>query len=220
MASDYERDIRRDIATEQPAPARSMFAGFKPKPTVALEQPVIPEPPQLGSAVQRYARAIADIARMQKGNLPVLPHQEAALAKATDRLNQIRPHAARDLGSALAQNPGLVHDAAEGRTQRAIRAMRLETEIRNDPDKRADRFVARWRDLDRQRMGFADSGDHGRAKRIADNMGAMAQGLHRDPQLESVLRNRTQQLGVGMQMDAGLGRNLMRYLGIGLGIGR
>ena len=191
----------------------------RPKPAVALEQAVTPEPPQLGSAVQRYARAVADIERLQKGNLPVLPHQEAALAKASDLLNQIRPEAARDLDSAFAQNPGLVRDAAEGHTQRAIRAMRLETEIRNDPDKRADRFVARWRDLDRQRMGFADSGDHGRAQRIADSMGAMAQGLHRDPQLESVLRNRTRQLGVGMQMDAGIGRQLMRYLGLGLGIG-
>jgi len=47
----------------------------------------------------------------------------------------------------------------------------------------------------------------------------MAQGLHRDPQLESVLRSRARQLGVGMQMDAGIGRQLMRYLGLGLGIG-
>ncbi len=220
MASDYEREIRREVAPEQPAPSRSMFAGFRPKPTIALEPAVTPEPPQLGSAVQRYARAFTDIERMQKSNLPVLPHQEAALAKATDRLNQIRPEGGRDLGSAFAQNPGLVHQAAEGSTQRAIRAMRLETEIRNDPDKRADRFVSRWRGLDRERLSSANSGDHGRAQRIADSMGAMAKGLHRDPQLESVLRNHTQQLGVGMQMDAGLGRNLMRYLGIGLGIGR
>ena len=220
MATDYERDIGRDVATEQPVPARSIFAGFKPKAAVALEQAAAPEPPQLGSAVQRYARAAADIERMQERNLPVLPHQEAALAKATDRLNQIRPEAGRDLGSAFAQNPGLVHQAAEGSTQRAIRAMRLETEIRNDPDKRADRFVSRWRGLNRERLSSANSGDHGRAQRIADSMGAMAKGLHRDPQLESVLRNRAQQLGVGMQMDAGLGRNLMRYLGIGLGISR
>jgi Ti-type conjugative transfer relaxase TraA len=220
MASDYEPEIRRGIVPEQPASARSMFAGFRPKPLVALEPAVTPEPPPLGAAVQRYARAAADIERMQERNLPVLPHQEAALAKATDRLNQIRPEAASDLGSAFAENPGLVRDAAEGSTQRALRAMRFETEIRHDPNKRADRFVSRWRGLDQQRTSFANSGDHGRAKRIADSMGAMAQGLHRDPQLESVLRNRTQQLGVGMQMDAGIGRNLMRYLGIGLGIGR
>jgi hypothetical protein len=98
--------------------------------------------------------------------------------------------------------------------------MRTETEIRHDPNKRADRFVSHWRGLDRQRMSFANSGDHGRAERIADSMGAIAQGLHRDPQLESVLRNRTRELGIGMQMDASLGRNLMRYLGLGLGIGR
>ena len=97
--------------------------------------------------------------------------------------------------------------------------MRLETEIRRDPDKGADRFVSRWRGLDQQRMSFANSGDHGSAKRVADSMSTMAQGLHRDPQLESVLRNRTRQLGIGMEMDAGIGRQLMRYLGLGLGIG-
>ena len=220
MASDYERDSRRDVIPGRQAPARSMFAGFRPKPTVALEPVVKPEPPQLGSAVHRYARAVADIDRMQGRGLPVLAHQEAALAKATDRLNQIRPEAGRDLGSALAQNPGLVRDAAEGRTQHAIRAMRVETEIRHDPNKRADRFVSNWRSLDRARMSFDRKGDSGSAKRIADSMGAMAQGLHRDPQLESVLRNRARQLGVGMQMDIGIGRQLMRYLGLGLGIGR
>ena len=30
MASDYEREIRRDIVPERAAPARSIFAGFKP----------------------------------------------------------------------------------------------------------------------------------------------------------------------------------------------
>ncbi len=219
MASDYEPDIRRDIVPDQPAPARSIFAGFKPKPTLAVEQAVTPEPPQLGSAVQRYARAVADIGRMQDRGLPVLPHQQVALTKAADRLDQIRPAAARDLASAFAENPSLVREAAAGGTQRAIRAMRLETEIRHDPGKRADRFVSRWRGLDRQRLSFADNGDHGNAKRIADSMSAMAQGLHRDPQLESVLRNRTRQPGIEMQMDTGLGRQLMRYLGLGLGIG-
>ena len=151
--------------------------------------------------------------------MPVLPHQEMALAKAADWLDQIRPEAARDLASAFAENPSLVRETAEGRTQRAIRAMRLETEVRLDPDKRAERFVTRWRGLHQQRLSFADSGDHGSAKRIADSMSARAQGLHRDPQLESVLHNRTRQLGVGMAMDTGIGRQLMRYLGRGLGIG-
>ncbi len=219
MASDYERDISRDLVPERPAPARSIFAGFKPKPALAVEQAVTTEPPQLGSAVQRYARAVADIDRMQERGLPVLPHQKSALGKAAGRLDQIRPDTARDLASAFAENPGLVREATEGRTQRTIRAMRLETEIRQDPAKRADQFISRWRGLDQQRMSFADSGDHGSAQRIADRMSAMAQGLHRDPQLESVLRNRTRQLGIEMQMDTGIGRQLMRYLGIGLGIG-
>jgi Ti-type conjugative transfer relaxase TraA len=219
MASDYEPEARREIAPERPAPARSIFTGFKPKPAIVVEQAATPEPQQLGAAVQRYARAVADIDRMEGRGLPVLPHQKSALAKAAERLDQIRPEGARDLASALAENSSLVRETAEGRTQPAIRAMRIETEIRNDPGKRADRFVSRWRGLDQQRMSFADSGQHGSAKRIADNMSAMAEGLHRDPQLESVLRNRTRQIGIEMQMDAGIGRQLMRYLGRGLGLG-
>jgi hypothetical protein len=58
---------------------------------------------------------------------------------------------------------------------------------------------------------------HGNAKRIADSMTAMAQDLHYNPQLESVLSNRTQQLGVGMQIDIGIRRQLMRYLRPSLG---
>jgi hypothetical protein len=173
------------------------------------------QPHQLG-----YARTVSDIERMQERNLPVLPHQEAALAKAGNRLDQIRPEAARDLASAFAENPGLARETAEGRTQRAIRAMQVEREIRHDPDKRADRFVSRWRGLDRARMSFTNSGDYGSAKRIADSMSTLAQGLHRDPQMESVLRNRTQQLGIAMQGGSGIGHELMRHLGRGLGISR
>src|SRR6185437_9447090 len=38
MASDYEPGIRRDIVPDQRAPARSIFAGFKPNPAIVVEQ--------------------------------------------------------------------------------------------------------------------------------------------------------------------------------------
>jgi hypothetical protein len=52
-----------------------------------------------------------------------------------------------------------VREAAAGRAQRAIRAMRLEAEIRTDPKLRADRFVERWQGLERQRARLERGGE-------------------------------------------------------------
>jgi hypothetical protein len=53
-------------------------------------------------------------------------------------------------------------------------------------------------------------------------MHAMAKALHRDPQLESLLRNRTQDLGLASQKGASISQGLQQWLdrsrnlGIGL----
>lgn len=53
-------------------------------------------------------------------------------------------------------------------------------------------------------------------------MGNMAKSLERDPQLESILAGRKQQLGIGVGMESGrsLGRELAFTHGIDIGIGR
>ena len=56
-------------------------------------------------------------------------------------------------------DPPLAHEAAGGRTARAIQAMRLEAEVRADLALRADRFVDRWRKLEAQREGAYQKGD-------------------------------------------------------------
>jgi hypothetical protein len=50
-------------------------------------------------------------------------------------------------------------------------------------------------------------------------MGAMAKSLERDPQLESILRGRSRELGIPMDMGRGIGRDLLAYLGLGRGRG-
>jgi hypothetical protein len=87
------------------------------------------------------------------------------------------------LDSVSERNPALVREAAEGRTQRAIRAMQVEAEIRTDPSLRADRFVKRWQELERQRAGFARNNDWQSECKIRNSMGAMAKSLERDPQM-------------------------------------
>ncbi len=60
----------------------------------------------------------------------------------------MRPHGWRDAEAAYAKDADLAHEAGSGRVNRAVRALQFETEIRTDPQRRADRFVERWQKLD------------------------------------------------------------------------
>ena len=106
-------------------------------------------------------------------------------------------------------------EAAEGRTRGAIRATQAEAEIRTNPALRADRFVARWQDLELKREGFQRSGDMQSARSIKATMGEMAKGLERDAQVESLLRNRSKELGIAMEMGRSPSHSMMDYLGLG-----
>ncbi len=238
MASDYERDSaapgRSKIEQLGKEPERrpepghrgepGIFASFRPitvspdrlGPTLGGERVVAPD---LDQAVRRYARSILDAARMQELALPILPHQIAARERAGAMLDALRPQAARDLDRVSERNPALVREAAEGRTQRAIRAMQVEAEIRTDPNLRADRFVKRWQELERQRAGFARNNDWQSERKTRASMGAMAKSLERDPQMESMLRTRSRELGIPMDMGRGIGCDLLASLGLGRGRG-
>jgi hypothetical protein len=241
MASDYERDSSapgrlqteplRTPSARRPEPERrsepGIFASFRPiavspdrpGPTMGSERVAVPD---LDQAVRRYARSILDTARMRELALPILPHQIAARERAGAVLDALRPQAARDLDNVSERDPALVREAAEGRPQRAIRAMQVEAEIRTDPKLRADRFVKRWQELERRRAGFARDNNWQDERKIHDSMGAMAKSLERDPQMESMLRTRSGELGIPMDMGRGIGSNLLAYLGLergrGLGI--
>ena len=117
-----------------------MFAGFRPKPAATPEKAPTPDragaasggKPDQARAIERYARASADIGRMRAQELPVLPHQESALRRAGEALDQVRPDAARDLASAFRRDPGLIGQAAEGKTGGAVRAMAEERRQREE----------------------------------------------------------------------------------------
>jgi len=226
MASDFAE--RRDIhvpasmrAKEPPQRQRGMFDGFKPAgPT---HQPAAPAR-EVGQsdqhrAIERHARAAADVMRMNDRGLPVLAHQRRALEDARDVMNKISPHAAKDLERAYVREPGLASETASGRTQRAIRVLQLEAEVRADPSLRADRFVQRWQGLERQRTALHRDGDMTGARQVKERMGAMAKSLERDPQVESLLRGRRAELGLPSDMGRSVGQGLSEYLGIGRGRG-
>ena len=248
MAQDYAKDDparsfaeRRGISFRErvteiakkivPEKVRGMFDGLRlSMPTShSIQEPAARAVHRgaMGPAIERHARAVDAIWRMEDRGLPVLPHQQEALDKARAALDATGAHHRRDWEAACRHNPALVAEAASGRTQGAIRAMRLEAEVRTNPELRADRFVERWQGLGRQRADARQRGDRAADDRIGKSMGAMADGLHRDPQLESVLQNRRQQLGLkggGLSMpEVNLGRDLAHSIGFGkdrgIGIG-
>ena len=198
-----------EIARQLPERAKSIFANFRPQ-----EQKLEPLPTEQADlsnqrrAVERFARAADDMAQMREQGLPVLPHQYDALDKAGKTLDAIRPHAAADLASALQRQPELTREAADGRSQGAIRAMQLESEIRVDPVQRADRFVDDWQRLGQARAVMQQNGNDNGARRVAGRMADMVNGLERDPQVESLLRNRTRELGLGKDIGRDLSRDL------------
>ncbi|MBW4025201.1 MAG: hypothetical protein HIU92_19090 [Proteobacteria bacterium] len=98
--------------------------------------------------------------------------------------------------------------------------MQLGAEVRTDPGRRADRFVERWTDLDTQRLDAYRSGDMAGMRRIRHRMGTMAKSLERDPQMESALAVRKQQLGIGMEMDRGIKHELATSIGFDMERGR
>jgi Ti-type conjugative transfer relaxase TraA len=234
---DRAREVVRKIVPEK---VRSIFAGIKldmPQPDrqrgmfANLHLPTIPLEPAKAitqdrdtlqrQVVQRHARAVDDIFKMRDRGLPTLPHQTSALHKARAALDELGKRAWKDMEHAYKDDPSLAHEAADGRTQRAIRAMKLEAEIRNNPSLRADRFVQNWQHLDGQRRDAYARGDHPAMHRVREQMGAMADGLHRDPQLESVLAGRKRDLGISIGFDRGqgIGSDLINTIGLGRGRG-
>jgi len=239
MASDYSREgpqPARETGLDQsptsaaaeprqPQTKRGLFADFRPRMpepghTVSREQSPGPNAApertaERDAAIGQYGRARTDIDRMRARNLPVLPEQERALENARSRLNAVRPKLAADMERALAHDPSLLSDAAKGQTNRIIRALQAEAEIRTNPALRADRFVADWQGLSKAHSRLERAYDFDAAKVVRANMAGMAKALERDPQLESILRNRKIELGLGASTGPSIGADLMNRLGLG-----
>ena len=212
MATDYA--IESHIIQQ----ARDPFADLKLKPPTVIE----PVPDPLEQAVTRVASATADIMRMRRQGVDELPHQQGALDAAATLLKAIRPDAAGDLRAAFVKDMGLIDEAAQGRPSAAIRALILEREIRIDLTQRADRFVATWQAQSKRLDALSRDGEYRAADRLREGMNGLAKSLHRDPQLESLLRNRLKELGIGKPSGASLSHDLLNHpvLSRSRGLGR
>jgi hypothetical protein len=216
-------------AQGKPAPKRGMFDGLKlsagrtPIPAKSADRRQEPgQDRDYARAVERTSRSAEAVLQARASGGPVLEHHKVALERATQALDQIRPGASRDLSSAMQRDPALLREAAAGRSGPMLDAMAREARVRADPNLRADRFVERWQGLSADRDRLYRVGDMAGREKAGKEMAGMAKSLERDPQVESILRGRTRELGLEIGMGRGrdmgrgeLGRQLAQDLEMG-----
>ena len=171
-------------------------------------------------ALVRHARAVDAIFEAQEMGGNASPEQVKELQTARKVFEEVRPYGSCDAEIAYKKNPELVREAAGGRINRAVRALQLETELRINPGRRADRFVEDWQKLDRASLRQYQAGDISGYKATRSAMADMARSLERDPQLESMVANRKRELGIAFESGRRLGHELAFTQGIDLGRGR
>ncbi|MHB1304425.1 MAG: Ti-type conjugative transfer relaxase TraA [Acidiphilium sp.] len=249
MASDYERlDPAQDYAERRgitfrarvaeivrkivPEKVRGIFDSLRlpadggQGPERAAPERKVAEDPETAlrrartKALIRHARAVNAIFEMQERGGRATPEQVKELQEARKVFEEVRPYGSHDAEAAYKKNPELALEATSGNSTRAVRALQLETELRTDPARRADRFVARWRELGQASQRQYEAGDMSGYKATRSAMGDMAKSLERDPQLESILANRKRDLGIGIESGRRLGQELAFSHGIDLGRGR
>jgi hypothetical protein len=171
-------------------------------------------------ALVHHARAVNAIFEAQEMGGESSPEQVKELQKARQVFEEVRPYGSHDAEAAYKKNPELAREAGSGRVNRAVRALQLETELRIDPSRRADRFVERWQELDQTSLRQYRAADISGYRATRSAMGDMARSLERDPQLESILDNRKRELGISFESGRRLGLELAFSHGIDLGRGR
>jgi Ti-type conjugative transfer relaxase TraA len=168
----------------------------------------------------RHARAVDAIFEAQEMGGKASPEQVKELQKTRKIFEEVRPYGSVDAEAAYKKDPDLAHEAAGGRVNRAVRALQLETEMRINPGRRADRFVEDWQELGHTSQRQYQAGDISGYRATRSAMGDMARSLERDPQLESLLENRKRELGIAFESGRRLGLELAFTHGIDLGRGR
>lgn len=208
MASDYGPAFEKK---REPEPAvsvkRDPFAGLRLRTPETARQAS-----PLEAAVRGYGRAVQDVLKIQEQGLRPIGLQQQALRTAAKNLDHQREHGARDLHAAFAKEPSLVDETGKGQTRRAIQAMMAESEIRIAADLRADRFVNEWQTQTRQLIRMQKMGNLRGEEQALERIGHLANRLQRDPQLESLLRNRSRELGFGSLEKRSLSQEIQGWL--------
>ena len=216
------------------APRASGFEGLR-----LPAQERAPEParqraaPDLTRAVDRYARAWTDAARMRAQDLPILEHQKVALRDAGVALDAARPGAMRDLLTALEHEPAtykaMTQMQGRERATQLVAGIEHEARVRQVPELKAARLVKVWNGLEAEREGLRGWDQAEARGKVEARMKSIAGELKRDPQLESLMRSRQRELGItpgsGLDrvmrerdIDRAMERSIRRDRGLGIGM--
>jgi hypothetical protein len=208
MASDYgpAHEMKREPQAEAVI-KRDPFAGLRLKAPSA--EPARANP--LEAAVERYGRAMQDITKMHRQGLRPITHQLQALERAAAELDGQREYGARDLHVAMTKDLSLIDESAKGRTARTMQAMMIEGQLRVEGMERADSFVAEWQAKTRQFQRLRKLGDDVGAERVAERIDDLAKSFQRDPQLDSLLRQRSNR-GMASSENDSLSRDIQTWL--------
>jgi len=220
---------------------RGIFEGLKLEAGLSErggERPAVPTPaaerkPELGSrravmavSLDRYAQAWMDAERMVAKGLPVLPHQATAIAKAEAALEAQRPGFTRDLKAAIAYEPAVrqaMRLQGPERVAALLTGLQHEERIRRDPALRVARLVKEWNGLEGRRQASREWERPEEHAKLKEQMTELTRELKRDPQLESLARQRGRELGIerGSPLDQVIrSRTLERGIEITLDLGR
>ena len=156
--------------------------------------------PSFEQAVARYARAFSTLAKHLREGLPVLESQEQEFLAAEQDLDQARAGTTAIWRSVCETAPQTVQALSElsGRelVDQFATVLGRERAALEDPNVRAGRFVDRWQELKGEcdKLGWQD---HAERERIEGEMRALSQRLDGDPQMEAVLSDRREELGIG-----------------------
>ena len=172
------------------------------RPAPAQDRPAERLRPLSGfeQSVDRVARAWSAIERQDRQGLPVLEGQKAELQQAGQQLDQQRPGASRLMVSAMQYDPqtdrAMQELSGRERVGQLVQGMDRERALQADPNVRADRLIHRWQELQGERKELAGwQHDEARGK-VEGQMRQVAGMIERDPQVESIVRNRSQELGI------------------------
>ncbi|ADU13138.1 Ti-type conjugative transfer relaxase TraA [Asticcacaulis excentricus] len=214
-------DINKDIGIDSERIPHKVWRTQKPERDLPFGGSRSP----LEKAADRYARAYGDIQTMEKKGLPVLEGQKQALRHAEEALEKAQPGAASVMASGLEHAPGMRRAikelTGEARTQALIKGLSQERQALADPAVRADRMVGRWKTLTEQHDRLR-GWQHADARHaLEQRMQETAREIARDPLMESHLRYRRKEFGLGReqsrdQSQESLSRELERKFQRGL----
>ncbi|MGO7675018.1 Ti-type conjugative transfer relaxase TraA [Rhizobium leguminosarum] len=157
-------------------------------------------PSDVERAIDRYARAYDSAERNHREGLPILETQSRELQQAGQQLDQAQPGASALMASALRHDPearqAMTELSGRERVGQLSAGMNRERAALANPDIRAERFIDRWQELQSERQELRGWHHDDARGQVEGQMRDMAQSLERDPPVEAILRDRSDDLGI------------------------